>query len=494
MKPTNTKIPPCNPISSNCVVWQGPDIECIGLCKGDTVSDVVAKLATELCNLLDQLKINTYDLSCLGTPGCPPASFHDLIQLIIDKICEQNNLPTSTASTCPDCIVPIAPCLQYFNPANGDLVTQGQLLDYIQLIANKVCYLVEQLDAVLISGARTGGSTTVINNTVDLPSIVPQCVLPSTPTSIEIVLSALESQFCNLLNAVGTPTAIYTTMTRECTDLPNQERLYGSGVMSSIPGWIVAERTLADNLNNMWLTICDMRAAIIDIKLNCCPGCCDGVDVTLQAALFAGGAFRIYLTGTIPAGFVECSSAGTPFTISDGVGGSIVVNIPVLTALNNPTGYFVDLSVTPLNLSSNLNVRTILCLTPADPTTGCSECQSLLEYVVINTLNCPTITFTSTLNSISYTFNHITGSATYVVELWNSSLSTMISSQTIPAPVPQTITGTFSGLTSGTTYYIRVKIIVGSTTSTCGFNEVATLPNPCPPPTGVYVTFEYAIT
>ena len=41
----------CNPISSNCVIWQGPDIDCgsnFKICNGDTVSDVVANLAAEL--------------------------------------------------------------------------------------------------------------------------------------------------------------------------------------------------------------------------------------------------------------------------------------------------------------------------------------------------------------------------------------------------------------------------------------------------------------
>jgi len=56
----------CNPISSNCVIWQGPDIPCINLCNGDTVSDVVAKLAEKLCTLLDQTTISAYDLSCFN--------------------------------------------------------------------------------------------------------------------------------------------------------------------------------------------------------------------------------------------------------------------------------------------------------------------------------------------------------------------------------------------------------------------------------------------
>ena len=52
MIPTNANNPQnCDPISSNCVIWQGPDIECVNICNGDTVSTVVAAMANLLCQL-----------------------------------------------------------------------------------------------------------------------------------------------------------------------------------------------------------------------------------------------------------------------------------------------------------------------------------------------------------------------------------------------------------------------------------------------------------
>ena len=53
MKPLNYDNSPCSPTSSNCVIWQGPDLHCIKLCTGDTVSDVIANLASELCTVMD---------------------------------------------------------------------------------------------------------------------------------------------------------------------------------------------------------------------------------------------------------------------------------------------------------------------------------------------------------------------------------------------------------------------------------------------------------
>jgi len=87
MKPLNLDKSPCSPVSSNCVIWNGSDIECIGLCKGDTVTQVIYKLAEELCSLIDMFNLSNYDISCLELP-CPPNSFEELINALIQAICE----------------------------------------------------------------------------------------------------------------------------------------------------------------------------------------------------------------------------------------------------------------------------------------------------------------------------------------------------------------------------------------------------------------------
>lgn len=78
----------CMPISSNCVIWQGPRIPCLNLCKGDSITEVLYKFATDYCELLEQLDPTKYDLSCLSNINCPPETFSELIQGIIDKICD----------------------------------------------------------------------------------------------------------------------------------------------------------------------------------------------------------------------------------------------------------------------------------------------------------------------------------------------------------------------------------------------------------------------
>jgi hypothetical protein len=159
MKPVNFDSASCSPISSNCVIWQGPDITCINLCNGDTISDVTYKLATELCTIMDTLNVSNYDLSCFNITSCGPNDFNALIQFLIEKICELENLPTGTAKSgggCPtDCIVTVAECFQ------SSLGLTANLVDYVNAIGTKLCTLAADLTTL-------NAKVDIISNKVDV--------------------------------------------------------------------------------------------------------------------------------------------------------------------------------------------------------------------------------------------------------------------------------------------------------------------------------------
>lgn len=273
MKPLNLDNRPCSPISSNCVIWQGPDIPCIKLCAGDTVSDVVAKLGTELCTILDQLDVSTYDLSCLNLSGCAPADFHGLIQLLITKICEANGISTptdksATVSGCPDCVVSVAPCLVQ----NGQ--TTMQLVDYVQLIANKVCSILDQITVINNQITNLDTRVTVLENTppptFTLPSIEVDCTLKDSIIvggniyPIDQVLDALVNDdihgYCALLSATGQPADLLSAVATQCissTDpsLANPGVNMGTAYFGS---WVNTPFTVSDAITNLWLSVCDM--------------------------------------------------------------------------------------------------------------------------------------------------------------------------------------------------------------------------------------------
>ena len=135
-KPTNTRSSGCAVTTSNCVVWQGPDLCCINLCHGDTISDVINELAKRICKIFEMLDVQSYDLSELINTECPPANFVELIQLLIDTIAKVNtgtSVTTGGTNGCPECEMAVASCfqLQY-----GVVMS---MTEYITAIGAKLC-------------------------------------------------------------------------------------------------------------------------------------------------------------------------------------------------------------------------------------------------------------------------------------------------------------------------------------------------------------------
>ena len=80
----------CNPISSNCVIWQGPDLDCIDVCNGDTISIIIAKIAEFICHLDvggGDFDLSLIDWSCYGLAE-DPETLSDLINIMIQFDCD----------------------------------------------------------------------------------------------------------------------------------------------------------------------------------------------------------------------------------------------------------------------------------------------------------------------------------------------------------------------------------------------------------------------
>jgi len=275
MKPLNYDNSPCSPISSNCVIWQGPDLHCIKLCTGDTVSDVVANLATELCTIMEQLDITNYDLSCFNLVSCPPNTFEALIQFLIEKICSLEgiasdpNSNTKSSTGCPDCLVSVAPCFIVNN------ITNMQLIDYVNMIGQRVCNILTTITELQNQINDLDVRVTVLEKastpTFTLPTILVDCTLQSASpgpfigsggpaTTIDLILSALINDdtygYCALRTALGLPAALQNAVASQCilnTDL----QLFTRATWSTNLDWDQTPTTVADAINNIWLVLCD---------------------------------------------------------------------------------------------------------------------------------------------------------------------------------------------------------------------------------------------
>lgn len=488
IKPNDTQ-DGCNPISSNCVIWQGPDIPCIQLCKGDTISDITAKLASELCTLVDQLAIETFDVSCFP-PICPkPENIHDLIQFILDSICgiEQGTtvIPgkstTGTAvANCNEalnCPITVAPCFQY-KDAFGNLVTEMSIKDYATAIATRVCTITSQITTI-------NNTLTTINTRLDT---LEDCVLPcksptfsvtvptsclSSDTNIPLVefVSTLESSFCALQQATGSPTELATGSAQECINLDTTATLNNAAVTyNALPGWISAGsyNNAAHAINNLWLVICDMRNAVQSVITNCCNPSCDSVDITMTAS-YSNPTLSLLFTGSAP-GFADCAAGGMFVTITDAYGASYTTQVAVIASLGGPA-VTVNLTTSGLNLFTDYTVKLNVCATD-----GSLTCNNVLIETVSNSALCPAMLYAPDTTYIDFGFtNNIASPVTYIIECWNNALTGVITTQTVVNPATGAVSGSLTGLTTATTYQIRVRVVIGSTIKDCPYTSVTTL-------------------
>ena len=280
MKPLNYDNSPCSPISSNCVIWQGPDIPCIKLCSGDTISEVVYKLALELCTVLDTLNVTNYDLSCFNLTACGPNDFHALIQFLIDRICAlQNEVDTISdpatspivnvpKSTSADTLVTVAPCFV----VGG--VTVMTVSEYAQAIGTLVCSLVSQISIINANITNLDVRVTALESapapSFTLPSIPVDCTLSGTIVSpgsyqIDSVLNALINDdtygYCALKAATGEAAAISAAVLSQCIADTDLSLEFGTQFQVAYAGtWITSGslNTAADAINNLWIAICDI--------------------------------------------------------------------------------------------------------------------------------------------------------------------------------------------------------------------------------------------
>jgi hypothetical protein len=271
MKPLNYDNSPCSPTSSNCVIWQGPDLDCIKLCKGDTISDVIANLATELCNVMDQLSITNYDLSCFNLVGCKPETYQELLQFLIEQICSLQGIsPTTVDGKTNDALITVAPCFI----VNG--ITVMSLTDYVIAIGLRICSIIDQITIINNTLNELDIRVTTLENAVPyvytLPGITVDCTLQDSPPvnagtpalpyqTIDQILRILINDdtygYCALRSATGLPVDLNAAVLSQC--ILNSDRQLSTGATwSTNPDWDQTPTTVANAINNIWLAICDI--------------------------------------------------------------------------------------------------------------------------------------------------------------------------------------------------------------------------------------------
>jgi len=410
MLPTksNTADKGCSPVSSNCVIWQGPDLGCIDLCNGDAISDVVYKVATKLCTIQTSLDLSTLDLSCLVSfcsatnPAPTNKTLLAVLDFIIDKVCCLNttiqNLPAGGGSSYTEPNVALPTCLQYTDPGTGQTVTVLQHSAYTLRLANQYCSLKATVDGHTTTIAAHNTRITALENApaVTIPQVTPNCILPAVPTAMNVVLDELEAQYCLLRTTLGTNTALTSAVAQQCQGLGASAALSTTGTISSLPGWNATSTTVASAMQNLWVVLCDMRQTIYDLKNTVGQTDCSAFLLGFTAAANeARTQVTVFFNGggtVIPSGFTNCTALGSKITIRDTSGHVYTDNVNLVTAVTDTDGITYTVSGAALNASQAYTITVEGCLTKDGNT--CSKTATFTVSVPCPIISSVTATLT----------------------------------------------------------------------------------------------------
>jgi hypothetical protein len=295
-----------NPVTTKCVVWDGPDITCLDgttLCKGQNVETTLFTLATKLCEIYTALSLEDIN-TCInnindGTSVSigPTSSIKEVFSAIIKKLCTLDGRVQSLEDTpcleqtavVPACLRTQATSYPSYNPVTFTLPLQY----YAELVANSVCGLLiditglqnnaidinQQIDDLwaTLAGCNDSSQNFVLPTCTYNWSISPS----GDPVTIQTAYSWLEADYCTLRGLLGSDSDITNAINAQCPQLGSENTLAPGlgGTMSSLPSWSDTPLTVSDAITNMWLTVCDMRSYISDVLSLCCKSPCDYLQV-----------------------------------------------------------------------------------------------------------------------------------------------------------------------------------------------------------------------
>jgi len=368
---------------------------------------------------------------------------------------------------------------------------EDQPLDYSRLIGGMVVDHENRLSQLTSSLNTLYGYTTILQNQMATiianGLVVPQISLPSIMPdaayyNVEVVVSAIGSQLDLLRDATGDNTALTNAVVNYQNKvyvdvgqaLASQTSLSSSPtVMSGLTDWVASPTTAADAIKNMWITINDMRKAVQtrfspSVYANCAAA---GISIDFNTYMdIPNNRITLFFLGncTIPEGFIDTDANGASLRITDGSSTPNVYTtyVNVSQANNSVSGITIDLTGTGINLYTTLRLDLTYSLT-----NGNLVCQNTRTYTGITTTASPCTALTLTpLSTTAFTgvfTPAVYGSGriiTYSITTYtNSDCSTPVSGSTVTYtnPIQSQLSYNVTGLTTGTTYYVRMSVAIG---------------------------------
>lgn len=375
MRPTNSSNKGTSPLaaSSKTVLWQGPDLQCIEVCKGDSVTDVIASLAQEVCDLLEALNITDIDFKCLidNCLACPQPekTLKTALTLLINKVCELEELIKDGNNE--PVIIPVfqvnLKCLAIVD-GSGNILNDDTNDKIIQSIIDRVCQHDADIALIQVDIDNLDARVTILEQvdpTPAVPTVPSACLFPGRKP-VDQAYVDLDSAYCAFSSIVGTVNDMNKTIGQQCTDLNSRFVLN--------PDFSLTPRNFAQSMRNVWIALCDTMERVKKIETTCCQLTCEAVKVGFNIVFSDHSTVTLKFTagaGTnIPPGVIDC---GSQLVVSDPEGTTVIVeNMNINNNVEVPdidTSQFVEGSLLTFTLTAKM----------------CSEELGTCERVVVKT-------------------------------------------------------------------------------------------------------------
>lgn len=278
----------CIPQSSDCIIWQGPDIECLDLCYGDNITTVLYKLALLVCDILTRAengelcdcegnstgRIYTCTLA-IDQPVTYTATSEEIIEYIFTYfICNGQVGVTQEGRSVLEILrekIALPQQLQYTDPLTNEIVTELFVTDYTEYLATKMCEVMQgntqqdgQIEQLFnaINGINEALTDIVIPEPVTVKTNSTYSGGPGQEVLIEEAYEEFEANYCNYKNALlgdvnDWESNFYCEQQGNVAQLSNPE-----SNLNDLPNWKTDLTLVANQYNNLNLIVDDMRTAL----------------------------------------------------------------------------------------------------------------------------------------------------------------------------------------------------------------------------------------
>jgi hypothetical protein len=439
--------------NTSCIQYDGPDLSCANITSGDYLNASLCNLNNVICSL----QTTTGKIQVDINDSCPGSLF--------DKIVAGANVVlTGIGSGCT-------------KQLRIDAVLGGQIVDELVKVSptdSSSGYLTDKITfgPCVYATKVNPGLNEKLQISIDWQCVLNQLVsLPGYCTTVNSCITLTSPSTCPYIT-LNSPSITGSVATFTWLSNGINYNVYVDGVLqSNMPTGLLTFTT--NSLNNGSHTfevvaLCNGGTPNKDTQVFTINTTCPAPN-QLSAGILGGAASLTWsLTG---------NSNNQNQQVQYKLNGASTWTTAVILQPNSGS-----YTITGLNQNKIYNFQIVNNCSTGGPTP--STTVSAVE------LTCPTVNLTTTSTSVTYSFTNIAGDiSSYVIGIYDSTGNTLIQSKTESAPFNPTVSNTFNGLNSNTSYVVKATVNAGVFSKVCSSQTITTPNTPsCPTPTNLSVT------